>query len=115
MDKQENIKRIAEGLYPLSKKPFKYDPDGENFDHMMDVCAAHDFNPYENEADAFKVLEALRDYCREKDIDLFIEFCFDEPNRVTWEDKKSGSVKWVWSDDLKISICEAWLTINNKE
>jgi len=61
MDRQEQIKRIAEGLYP-TKVIYKFSNDYAKYPAVCVVGSCEYFNPYESEADAFKLLEDLLNY-----------------------------------------------------
>ena len=109
----ENIKKIAEGLgLSLVEHPNRF--TGVPILYLSQAHYFRDtpFNPYESEADAFKVLEAL--VKSQPNIEL------GQPLRRTEEGDReyhlqdyNGEV--VFNKDLKHAICSAYLSlIDNK-
>lgn len=100
----EKIKRIAEGLYPDTKQAIlgRGTPD----ERVKIAGLYRDFNPYESDADAFKVLEALREELKNGDVERKLIITENDLILATFR----GSITWsLLIHDLKTAICEAYL------
>ena len=102
---QENIRKIADSL----PHHFRYSRTGVVL-WGLDNSSIGIFNPYENEADAFKVLEALVKKCDEKNIEMslsignmrFLEHC-GEGRCLFITNARDGN--------LKHAICSAFISL----
>ena len=104
----EQVKKIAEYLYPLSNKWFGGLPDNEQFDAFFDSIGARNLNPEKDDADSMKVFSALVDECKKQRLRL---------NPVgglcAWKVLRSGERKTIFFNDEfnNKSICLAYLAV----
>jgi hypothetical protein len=99
----EDIKFIAECLFPKSKKAFIDCPDEEKFEAFCDGIAARNFNPYESWADCGLVLEDMIKECEKRGIEIQIM-----NNQLRMFD---GDCQLFTGDASREGICSARLTL----
>ena len=98
---QEDIKKIAESL-GLSNPVIVY------IDKKPSVVIGafgEVFNPYENSADAFMVLEKLISVCRKRELEFSFNIFSDAPFEI-WI-----GANYFWADDLEYAVCTAYLSL----
>ena len=112
-DKQEQIKRIAEGM------GFETRQGIEMVVIALGVSEWHEevweeFDPFENDGHAFKVLEAL---VKRASLELCGQILlrdlatFDDPKYFVAARKTGGSFVESVESDFKSTICEAYLSL----
>jgi hypothetical protein len=102
----EDIKFIAECLFPNSKKAFIDYPDEEKFEAFCDGIAARNFNPYESWNDCGLV---LKDMVMECDIEI------TQSSKRFYITNNSYANSDGEGDTLMDAICQAYISLKRGE